>query len=59
MGTLEKERIFSMTTKFARFAMLAGKINRQHVQFVLALLVLAMLVLGAGAPASGGGLPPH
>lgn len=48
-----------MTTKFARFAMLAGKINRQHVQFVLALLVLAMLVLGAGAPASGGGLPPH
>ncbi len=45
-----------MNNKFARFALLAGKINRQHVQFIIAILALAMLVLGIGAPLDGGGI---
>ena len=44
-----------MKNTFARFSMLASKINRQHIQMLLAILALAMLVLGIGAPASGGG----
>ena len=31
------------------------KINRQHVQFILTLIALALLVLGIGAPMDGGG----
>ncbi len=44
-----------MNNKFAQFAVISSKINRQHVQIVLALLALAMLVLGIGAPSDGGG----
>ncbi len=44
-----------MNKKFAPVAMLASKINRQHLQLLLALLALAMLVLGVGAPSDGGG----
>ena len=47
-----------MKNIFARFSVLVSKINRQHVQLVLAILALAMLVLGIGAPADGG-LSPH
>lgn len=43
-----------MNTKLAKFAFVGG-INRQHVQIVLAVLSLAMLVLGVGAPSEGGG----
>jgi len=43
-----------MKNTFTRFSMLASKINRQHIQIVLAILALAMLVLGIGAPADGG-----
>jgi hypothetical protein len=32
------------------------KINRQHVQFILTLIALALLVLGIGAPMDGGGV---
>lgn len=32
------------------------KINRQHVQFILTLIALALLVLGIGAPMDGGGM---
>lgn len=32
-----------------------SKINRQHIQFILTLIALAMLVLGVGAPSDGGG----
>ena len=39
-----------MKNKIVRFALFAGKINRQHVQLAFALLALAMLVLGIGAP---------
>ncbi len=40
-------------------ALFAGKINRQHIQLVLAILALAMLILGAGAPLDGGGNTGH
>jgi len=32
------------------------KINRQHIQFLLALLALLALALGAGAPVDIGGV---
>jgi hypothetical protein len=47
-----------MTNKLAQFAILTSKINRQHLQIVFAVLALAMLVLGIGAP-GGGGDNPH
>ncbi len=44
-----------MKNTFARFSSFASKINRQHIQMVLAILALAMFVLGIGAPSDGGG----
>ncbi len=44
-----------MNKKLAHAAVFASKINRQHIQILLALLGLAMLVLGVGAPSDGGG----
>ena len=43
-----------MKEKFARFVLLTSKVNRQHIQFALAILALVVLVLGIGAPADGG-----
>lgn len=43
-----------MNSKLSQFAFL-GTINRQHVQLVLAVVSLAMLILGIGAPSDGGG----
>ena len=43
-----------MNSKTSNFAFLGG-INRQHVQLVVAIVSLAMLVLGIGAPSDGGG----
>jgi hypothetical protein len=40
-----------------KFAIFVSKIDRRHIQLVIALGALAMLVLGIGAPASGGGSP--
>jgi len=40
-------------------ALFVSKIDRQHVQLVLAVAALAMLVLGIGAPSDGGGASPH
>ncbi len=40
----------------AHLASAVSKIQKQHVQFVLAALVVLMLVLGAGAPVDGGGI---
>jgi hypothetical protein len=48
-----------MNKKFARLAIFTSKINRQHIQLILALAALTMLVLGVGAPTSGGGAGPH
>jgi len=47
-----------MKNTFARLSVIVSKINRQHVQLILAVLALAMLVLGISAPADGG-LSPH
>ncbi len=44
-----------MKNKFALLATSVSKINRQHVQLFFAVLALAMLVLGVGAPEDGGG----
>ena len=44
-----------MKNKLILLALSAQKINRQHVQLILVIVSLAMLVLGAGAPAVGSG----
>ena len=38
-----------------KFTLSAGKIDRRHFQIFFALLILSMLVLGAGAPGVAGG----
>ncbi len=43
-----------MKNTLAQFAVATSKINRQHIQMAFAVLALAMLVLGIGAPADGG-----
>lgn len=45
-----------MNKNLALFASFTRKINRQHIQLTLVLISLTMLVLGAGAPADGGGI---
>lgn len=47
-----------MENKLADIILMSSKINKQHIQFVLAIVALAMLVLGIGAPADGG-MNPH
>ncbi len=34
----------------------SSKIDRRHIQLAIAILALAMLILGAGAPSDGGGI---
>ncbi len=48
-----------MNKKLAHITLFAGKINRQHVQLAFAILALAMLVLGIGAPSGGGNSGPR
>jgi hypothetical protein len=48
-----------MNAKLARLAIFTSKINRQHIQLILAVAALAMLVLGVGAPSDGGSAGPH
>jgi len=38
-----------------KLSLQTAQIDRRHVQTFMALLVLSMLVLGAGAPGVGGG----
>ncbi len=45
-----------MKKTFNQLAFVASKINSTHVQFAVMILVLAMLVLGAGAPEDIGGV---
>jgi hypothetical protein len=42
-----------MKNQLAKLFLFTQKVNRQHVQVVLALLALILFVLGAGAPDSG------
>ncbi len=44
-----------MNNKLAQLTVFTSKLNRQHVQLVLAIIALAMLVLGIGAPSDGHG----
>ncbi len=44
-----------MKKKLAQIAFLGSKIRRRDIQLILALLALAMLILGVGAPSDGGG----
>ena len=44
-----------MKNKLFQLSISGTKINRQHVQFILTLIALALLVLGIGAPMDGGG----
>jgi hypothetical protein len=46
-----------MKTTFAKFAIASSKVNRHHIQMAFAVLALAMLVLGIGAPVDGGHNP--
>ena len=48
-----------MKKQLAPLAIFTSKINQQNVQFILAVIVLAMLVLGIGAPTDGLGLTTH
>jgi len=38
-----------------KLSLSAGKIDRRHLQLLMALAILSLLVLGAGAPAMTGG----
>jgi len=44
-----------MKNTISYFALSVAKINKTHLQFALMLLILVMLVLGAGAPETIGG----
>ncbi len=44
-----------MNKKLADIIVVGRQINRQHVQLLVAIVTVAMLVLGIGAPARGGG----
>jgi len=44
-----------MKNTLSKFNISASRINKNHLQFVLMIIVLTMLVLGAGAPEIVGG----
>jgi hypothetical protein len=44
-----------MKNKLSQIFTFSQKIDRKHIQMIFAVLALAMLVLGAGAPSIGGG----
>jgi len=44
-----------MNNLSAQFVYYFSKIQKQHIQILFFLLTLIILVLGAGAPADGGG----
>jgi len=45
-----------MNKKLADLIVLGSHVNRQHVRLLIALVSLAMLVVGIGAPSRGGGV---
>jgi hypothetical protein len=44
-----------MNKLIQKLTLSAGSINRRHIQIFLTLLILSLLVLGAGAPGMDGG----
>jgi hypothetical protein len=47
-----------MKSQMTNLILSGGRINRQHIQFILLILSLGLLVIGAGAPAGAGGGSP-
>ena len=45
-----------MKKTLSSLSLFSAKIDRRHVQIFLAVLTLALLALGAGAPAADGGV---
>ena len=45
-----------MKKSISKLSLFSSKIDRRQVQVLLALVTLALLVLGAGAPAVSGGV---
>jgi len=45
-----------MKKDLSKLYLLGTKINRQHLQLIWTIIALALLVLGIGAPADGGGM---
>lgn len=45
-----------MKNKLSQISLFSTKINRRHLQLFWTLIALALLVLGIGAPADGGGI---
>ena len=45
-----------MKKTLSKISLLSSKINRRQVQIFLALITLALLALGAGAPGMDGGV---
>jgi len=54
-GFHQKEEL-AMNKKLADLIVLGSHVNRQHVRLLIALVSLAMLVVGIGAPSRGGGV---
>jgi hypothetical protein len=49
-----------MKNTFARLTITFSKLQKHHIQIFVLVVTIAMLVLGAGAPDTGGGtLGPH
>lgn len=44
-----------MNKTLAEVVLLSRRLNRQHLQVIFAVIALAMLVVGVGAPSDGGG----
>jgi hypothetical protein len=45
-----------MKKDLSKLYLLGTKVNRQHLQLIWTIIALALLVLGIGAPADGGGI---
>jgi hypothetical protein len=45
-----------MKNNLSKLYLLGTKINRRHLQLLWTIIALALLVLGIGAPADGGGI---
>jgi hypothetical protein len=45
-----------MKINLSKLFVVGTKVNRQHLQLIWTIIALALLVLGIGAPADGGGI---
>jgi len=54
-GGVIYQKGYLMKSKLTHLFTTSNKINHKNIQMIFAILALAMLVLGAGAPAIGGG----